>query len=566
MLDAPAHHESGVRRSAKVRRSALLWPAVVLFVGLLTVGVVVGLLRQAVQEAEQARFEALVRGVEARISRQVDAHLSLIYSVAGFVATMPQPVTRASYASFIRQLDVADRFQGVQGIGFARRLEGPTLDEAERTYRAIHGPEFKVWPRVGQPEAFPIVLLEPMDHRNQVALGYDMYTEPTRREAMARARNSLVPALSGIVELVQEIDADKQPGFLIYLPVYAEGASLDDLEARREALMGFAYAPFRARNFFEAAVRDLAPRVSIRVYDGTVAPERLLFSSARSGNPEDADAAFTAVRPLEVAGRTWIVEHRTAPGYSSQSSGGFLLVPVAGLGVMLVLALSFLTYQQALARTAAERQARAMRQADREKTLLLQEMKHRIKNAIARVQAVARQTVREAEDLQDFTARFEARLASMSATHDLLTRTRWEGAELEDLLRSELSAVQHEGSSSLHGPSVFLTGREVMALALTVHELATNCVKYGSLSHPGGRLDVRWSVEPHGSQDCIAIEWRETGRSPILPGERIGFGSRLIEATIVRELNGSFHRDFCHGGVICRIRFPREAEAPAKAL
>src|SRR5260370_41051291 len=104
-------------------------------------------------------------------------------------------------------------------------------------------PSFKIWPEGNRAEYHSIIYLEPVDRRNQVAIGYDMFTDRTRRAAMEQARDTGLPTASGRVTLVQEIDAEKQAGFLIYAPVYRNGALTNTLEQRRAALFGFVYAP-----------------------------------------------------------------------------------------------------------------------------------------------------------------------------------------------------------------------------------------------------------------------------------------------------------------------------------
>src|SRR5690606_16254373 len=119
---------------------------------------------------------------------------------------------------------------------------------------------------------------EPFIDRNLRAFGYDMYSEPVRREAMERARDSGLPALSGKVTLVQEFGPEVQAGFLIYLPIYANGVTPVTVDARREALLGFVYSPFRAHDIMDSIFSDSLSDVDIELFDGAPLADTLLFA------------------------------------------------------------------------------------------------------------------------------------------------------------------------------------------------------------------------------------------------------------------------------------------------
>src|SRR5690606_29123445 len=147
---------------------------------------------------------------------------------------------------------------------------------------------------------------EPLDARNLAAIGYDMFTEPARRAAMERARDTGEPAASAPVTLVQEIDSQKQPGFLIYVPVYDGGQVPPTVEERRARLRGFVYSPFRAGDLFEGILGS-NPRVraGFTLFDEQV----LLYRS----HDQNSDARLTATRRLDVAGRAWTAEMFSTP-------------------------------------------------------------------------------------------------------------------------------------------------------------------------------------------------------------------------------------------------------------
>src|SRR5918993_148431 len=157
-------------------------------------------------------------------------------AVARYVSTEAAANDRA----YVERLGLPDRFKGIQGIGVSLRIPAVHKDQVLRELR--RQPELKdfdITPPDPRPEYHAIVYLEPLDARNRRAIGYDMFTEPTRRAAMERARDEGSPAASGKVDLVQENDANRQAGFLIYLPVYDTHETPNSVEERRARLRGF---------------------------------------------------------------------------------------------------------------------------------------------------------------------------------------------------------------------------------------------------------------------------------------------------------------------------------------
>ena len=207
-----------------------------------------------------------------------------------------------------------------------------------------------------------------------------------------------------------------------------------------------------------------------------------------------------------------------------------------------------------------------------EKNLLLQETKHRIKNSIARILAMARQTAIHSNTLEEFSSSFEARMQAMANAQDMLTESSWRRAALRDLLQAELNQVFGDRipEEALDGPNVEFGETAAQALGLTFHELATNAMKYGGVAEQDGTLSVTWRHEEDG--DRITIDWverRPSGTSSAepkngagtSPGEESstpssGFGTRLIDASIRLELNGSIERSFDAGETRISISIP----------
>ncbi len=195
-------------------------------------------------------------------------------------------------------------------------------------------------------------------------------------------------------------------------------------------------------------------------------------------------------------------------------------------------------------------------------TLLLHELSHRVKNTLANVQAIAALTLRLADSPEEFRRAFDARLQSLSHTHDLLTASSWQGAALRDVALGELTLYGDvERRFALDGQAVRLGPNETVALGMAFHELATNASKYGALSVPAGRIEIAWRCRRNGKSDCLHLEWIEKDGPPVHPPERRGFGTQLIERSLARALAGEVQLIFAPEGVRCSIEFALDLKA-----
>jgi len=370
---------------------------------------------------------------------------------------------------------------------------------------------------------------------------------------MDRARDTGLPALSGKVELVREVDP-KVPGFLIYEPIYRGGTVPSTIHERRERLEGFVFAPFSAADLLGRVLPTArSAGLDYAVYDGDAGSKTLLHQSpmpaAQRGGP-------TATRRLEVAGRTWTIIYKARESYEIASDRWLTLAFIVG-GLVSTLLISFATWRQMRARIAAEREVVARVAAEAHQRLLLDELNHRVKNTLATVQSIAAQSLRHGADVSSVRQSFEARLIALSQAHNLLTRDNWRGASLAELLRIELSPYggDHGERIAVVGEHVWVPPNTAVALGMAFHELATNAVKYGALSNEDGRVHVTWSVGRGTGPRQLRIVWREQGGPPVLPPERRGFGSRVIVGGLAHQLDGVVDLDFAAGGVVCTIVF-----------
>lgn len=503
------------------------------------------------EEAEFARAADLMVDL---ITTRLQQHVVVLRAAKGLFAAQEGIAARDEFLRFIEEVGIARDLTGVQGVGFARLIPAGDPSQVEAEILGRYGVKAAVHPATDQPWRAPIVLLEPADPRNLAALGYDMYADPVRRAAMDRAIASGEPEMSAPVELVQEITGEKQTGFLIYL---AYGGRPDGGLPHAE---GFVYAPFRGADLIRAALAD-APDlpVTLAVADKE-APDRPFFT----GGPFSSGWALRQGREVEVMGRTWRIDIRQAGGMIWQRYPGTMLVGLVSVLFVAAAGLASAARRQEAAQ-ARELAAAAAREAEY-RGLLLQEMKHRIKNHIARIQSIARQSARGAGDVKAFTAAFDARLQAMAAVQDILAGSATPQAELGAILRKELQQCldTEEVEHLMDGPPVLLDERQAHALALVAHELVTNALKYGGLSEGGGGLRVGWRIEA-GDPPGVVIDWVErldgAGTEPTFSK---GFGSRLIEASLRGELSGTIERSFTPEGLRIALRFPVKLARVAK--
>lgn len=196
------------------------------------------------------------------------------------------------------------------------------------------------------------------------------------------------------------------------------------------------------------------------------------------------------------------------------------------------------------------------KRAEEQRTLLINELNHRVKNTLATVQSLAMQTLRSTGSSEEARELFDARLGALARAHDLLTAQNWECASLREVVTRALAPFRTEAERvAFDGPDVDLSPKQALALSIALHELATNAAKYGALSNEAGRVDVSWAL----AGEHLQLVWRESGGPMVAPPTRTGFGSRLIERNLARELGGDARIDYRPEGVVASITTPLDA-------
>jgi len=302
------------------------------------------------QRTQSEDFEQESRVIQTRMHERLRDYELLLRGGAGLLNNAPK-TTRVQWRSFAADLNKATGFPDSQSLGFSPLVPGNRLAEHVRT-RQAETPGYAVHPPGRRDQHFPLLFLEPQDQRNQRAIGYDLYSDPVRRAAIDRARDTGMAALTGKVRLVQNTQADATAGCLLTVPVYRQGQPTGTVAERRAALLGIVSTPFRVKSLLAEILDQRKSRLGIAIYDGPVArPEALLYSS-----PPAAPAARTRQSVLDLYGQRWTLvfsgpqEPLLAPGLVAPL---MLLI----LGAVLALGVHLIARNMVMTRAQAERRA-----------------------------------------------------------------------------------------------------------------------------------------------------------------------------------------------------------------
>lgn len=269
---------------------------------------------------------------------------------------------------YINDTELFQRFPGLQGLGYTMVVPPKHIIKNNNPLLYTF-PEYKVWPRGKRDFYTSVVVLVPENTKNKRAIGYDMYSEPVRREAMKRAKNENKTIMSGKVVLVQEDEGDTSPGFLIYLPHFQNKMKTGSIEDRRKAIVGYVYTPFRATELFKAILSELKNDLNVEIYDGKeISKETNLFNSS-DAQFKDAKHHLRSKEEVTINGRTWTIRFSVLPSFESTSSiWKDIIIFLSGLVLSLLLTwIFFISRKQTLA---------VMEMAEEKEKLLKKEKAH----------------------------------------------------------------------------------------------------------------------------------------------------------------------------------------------
>jgi len=283
---------------------------IVLIAGLVITAGATLYMKASVERVAERDFLSLSDEIQREISKRLDDHARILLCGSAFFQASDE-VTREKWRVFTQHQQVDKQLPGIQGIGYSLLIPRSELAQHIQKIRHEGFPEYTVKPAGERDIYTSIIYLEPFSGRNLRAFGYDMFSEPVRRAAMERARDTDSPALSGRVVLVQETDKEVQAGTLMYVPLYSKGLPTDTVEQRRAAILGWVYSPYRMTDLIQGILGDRnlerEKRLHLRVFDGEqLSPQSLLYGC----HPSENDGCWPAPRftrqiPVDFNGHRW---------------------------------------------------------------------------------------------------------------------------------------------------------------------------------------------------------------------------------------------------------------------
>ncbi len=296
----------------------------------------------------QERYRFRTDQITSVITKRVEDYATVLRGGAALFAASNE-VTRTEWRTYVEHLRVSKTFPGIQGLGFSKVIQPAELAQHIQQIRAEGFPSYTVRPPGERDVYTSIIFLEPFDVRNQRAFGYDMFSEPVRRVTMEHARDTDTPSISGQVKLVQEIGQDVQAGFLMYVPVYRVGMSIESVEERRAAIQGYVYSPFRVGNLMRGIFSTPVSDIDIKIYDGTeLSKSSMMYHNSDLSVVlnEKVTPLFSSRKIINLYGHQWTLAFTTLSPFESTveqfQSWGILF---AGI-VISVLAFLFIRTQE----------------------------------------------------------------------------------------------------------------------------------------------------------------------------------------------------------------------------
>jgi len=260
------------------------------------------------QQNHEKRFDDRVSKVVTLIEKRFENYNQILSGGVGLFHAS-ENVTRTEFGDYLEHQNIHDKYPGIQGVGYSIFIgDKDQLSDHIELIKEDY-PEYTFKPVGDRDEYHSIIYLEPLDDRNKNAVGYDMYSQEIRREAMDKARMTGVSQLSGKVTLVQEIDEDVQAGFLLYTPNY-EHFTGESSDQRVSDFSGFVYSPFRMNDFMNGLLIDSElDSVDFMIYDQKVSEMNEMYSHSEANHlsVENEKSQFEKTVEINIYGRKWVV-------------------------------------------------------------------------------------------------------------------------------------------------------------------------------------------------------------------------------------------------------------------
>jgi diguanylate cyclase (GGDEF)-like protein len=307
-------------------RSPFPWIALTASIALTAAGWI-GLERSRYNDA-RVQFERRTESAVAAVRARMLSYEQILRSGAAHLSSAPD-ISREQWRSFIANLQLDERFPGIQAVGFGEYVSAATRAEHVQRVRAEGFGDYDIRPPGEREEMVPVVYNEPFVGRNARVIGYDMYSDPERRAAMDLARASGEAAITGRVVLAGEAlrgSPPEQPGFVMYVPVFLRAADLPKRE-RRNAVSGYVFSPFRMHDLMQGILdEDVLQVLGMRIYDNPGGSAQVELIDTRSARRPAGAAAevpeFERVVSFPMPGRHWTIQFVSRPEFDAALRAG----------------------------------------------------------------------------------------------------------------------------------------------------------------------------------------------------------------------------------------------------
>jgi PAS domain S-box-containing protein len=385
-----------VRIGRHLRRGAPAYG--VLLIALLLTALATYYVRQNVEAQTRARFDDTTEATQEAIERRTEAYLDAMFGARGlFYAS--ESVTRKEWDNYVEGIEPNKRFEGLQALSYAERVEPEEREAFARRAREEGLPELRpdLNPGGERPAYFPITYIGPLDEANQSMLNYDLFADPEHREAMDQARDSGSPQATRMVYVLSETPPDSnahlalRAGFVVYLPIYEEGELQASIVERRRALKGFIVGFFMSDELLDGIFKgSFDPAIDFEVYDGKEAAlSPLLYDrdGIKRAGEEGPEPLFSKDSRIEVAGHEWSLYFATLPAFEEGAESNLPAFVLAS-GVIVSLLLFGITWMLVRSRTLAERTSKDLEEANKELEAFSSEAETRYRTLVEQIPAI----------------------------------------------------------------------------------------------------------------------------------------------------------------------------------
>ncbi|WP_295449405.1 CHASE domain-containing protein [uncultured Thiodictyon sp.] len=329
-----------------VRRIFHVLPWLILAGGLVLTWLLAAQIRSRESAMERSEFELRVAELVSGLQHRITANAQILRGVAGLFMG-GEEVSRDAFHRYVERLRLPEFYPGIQAIGYAALVPSAQKARHVTAMRAQGFPDYDIRPPGERDPYSAVIYVEPVDWRNQRAIGFDLFTEPVRSAAAARARDDNQAVMSGRLTLKQETDQGVQAGVLIFVPVYRTDLPLASVGDRRAALRGWVYAALRVQDVVDASLgteySELIKRLGLAIYaHESRAPDTLLYASQSPTGTTSGH--LESVRRISFMGADWTMQVTALPAYLSSEHGAENSRTVMAAGTLLTLALAFIAF------------------------------------------------------------------------------------------------------------------------------------------------------------------------------------------------------------------------------